>query len=441
VSNPSSSPLTFGSSRTTIPSGGNWFVHVPTDATVQPSSPTSIVVQPDYSKLTPGVLRGYLNMGFTDGTSRAVAILTVVAPPGANAAKNGNRTAGGCTPTRLEVQPTSLNDPSANVGLLQPATVQARVVDVPCGAPVTSVNGAVVASFSNEDPEVKLVHVGNGNWSGTWQPRNGSQQRVTVFFRAFAVDSQTRVGGEARLTVSLRPGGSTPQTFGAANAASGVGTFISPGGLVSIYGQQLADQAGEPGGLPFPKQINGTQVFLAGQALPLRYVGSGQVNAQVPFELAPNTQVQLLVQRGTTLSVPQDVVVAEAQPGVYTQDQSGKGAGVIANGITNTLITPANPARVGDVVVIYCNGLGAVNPPVASGTPAPAGGPLSRTVNPLNVTIGGIPAKVTFSGLVPGYPDLYQVNAEVPGVTPGDQVPVVLNIAGQTSPPVTMAVR
>src|SRR5438477_9866747 len=100
----------------------------------------------------------------------------------------------------------------------------------------------------------------------------------------------------------------------------------------------------------------------------------------MPFELAINTEQQLIVQRGTTISVPQDVLVAAAQPGVYTQDQSGKGPGVIVNGTTNALITTSNPAAVGDVVVIYCNGLGAVNPAVSSGTPAPLNGPLSRTV-------------------------------------------------------------
>jgi uncharacterized protein (TIGR03437 family) len=166
------------------------------------------------------------------------------------------------------------------------------------------------------------------------------------------------------------------------------------------------------------------------------------VNAQVPFELTVNTQQQLVAQRGSSLSVPQDVVVAAAQPAVYTRDQSGKGAGVIVNGSTNTLITPATPAHPGDTVVIYCNGLGAVDPTVPSGTAAPLEGPLSQTVNPLNVTIGGVPAQVKFSGLSPGFPDLYQVNVTVPaGVIPGNEVPVVLTTAGQTSPPVTMAVR
>jgi uncharacterized protein (TIGR03437 family) len=37
---------------------------------------------------------------------------------------------------------------------------------------------------------------------------------------------------------------------------------------------------------------------------------------------------------------------------------------------------------------------------------------------------------------------LYQINAVVPsGIVTGDAVPVVLSIAGQTSPPVTMAVQ
>jgi uncharacterized protein (TIGR03437 family) len=135
------------------------------------------------------------------------------------------------------------------------------------------------------------------------------------------------------------------------------------------------------------------------------------------------------------------VIVAAAQPAVYTQDQSGKGPGVIVNGSTNKLIDASNPAAVGDVVVIYCNGLGAVNPSVQSGTPAPLTGPLSRTVNPLTVTIGGIDAQVNFAGLVPGYPDLYQANVMVPKGVAGPAVPVVLTIAGQISPPVAIAVR
>ena len=63
-------------------------------------------------------------------------------------------------------------------------------------------------------------------------------------------------------------------------------------------------------------------------------------------------------------------------------------------------------------------------------------------MSPVTVTIGGQPATVQFAGLSPGFAGLYQINAVVPaGVTPGNAVAVVLQTAGQVSPPVTMAVR
>jgi len=85
-------------------------------------------------------------------------------------------------------------------------------------------------------------------------------------------------------------------------------------------------------------------------------------------------------------------------------------------------------------------GLGAVTPTVPAGAPTPLS-PYFQTVNPVTVTIGGQSAQVLFAGLTPQYAGLYQVNAIVPsGVTPGGAVQVVLQVAGQTSPPVTMAV-
>ena len=76
-----------------------------------------------------------------------------------------------------------------------------------------------------------------------------------------------------------------------------------------------------------------------------------------------------------------------------------------------------------------------------AGAAAPTS-PLSTTVNPVSVTIGGMPAQVMFQGLAPGFAGLYQVNAVVPsGIPPASTVPVTLTVAGQTSSPVTMAVQ
>jgi uncharacterized protein (TIGR03437 family) len=50
-----------------------------------------------------------------------------------------------------------------------------------------------------------------------------------------------------------------------------------------------------------------------------------------------------------------------------------------------------------------------------------------------NVTIGAVKAKVSFSGLAPGFVGLYQVNAVVPaGLASGNQ-PVVITVGGAKS--------
>ena len=213
-------------------------------------------------------------------------------------------------------------------------------------------------------------------------------------------------------------------------------------GLPGRYRVNLSDGVGQSNGLPLPQQLNGTQVLLGNQPLPILYTSTGQLNVQVPYTVPVNTQYQLTVQHGNTLSVPQSLVVAQAQPGIFTVNQQGTGQGSIVKSDQVTLAQPGTPAGIGEVIVIYCTGLGAVTPAVKEGSPAPTTPPLSTTVNPVTVTIGGQSAPVAFAGLTPGYAGLYQVNVVVStGITTGDAVPVVLNVAGQTSPAVTMAVK
>ena len=59
--------------------------------------------------------------------------------------------------------------------------------------------------------------------------------------------------------------------------------------MISIFGQQLAGGRAIADQAPIPTDLNGTEVLLGGRPLPLRYASDGQLNAQVPYDLAVDT--------------------------------------------------------------------------------------------------------------------------------------------------------
>ena len=140
-----------------------------------------------------------------------------------------------------------------------------------------------------------------------------------------------------------------------------------------------------------------------------------------------------------TITVPETITLAAARPGIFTTNQQGQGA--ILN-VQGRLVDSTAPATRGDVVAVYCTGLGATQPAVVSGRPAPGVEPLARVTIVPQATVGGIPAVVQFAGLSPGFVGLYQVNVQIPaGVTPGAAVPVVLLQNGVPSNTVSLALR
>ncbi len=228
----------------------------------------------------------------------------------------------------------------------------------------------------------------------------------------------------------------TPVVTGVANSASGSAAapeVVSPGSYISIYGTNLtASGAASATTVPLPTTLNGTQVSLGGIPMPLNYAATGQINAIVPQGLAPNATYPLVVtlQSGAQ-STPLSLFVGEYQPGVYTLNQTGVGAGVVTNALTYALNTSSSPAHAGDYLTIYCTGLGAVLGQQGQAAPADgAAAPLSFVYNvtaQVTATIDGMPATVTFAGLTPSLVGLYQVNVLVPnGVTPGNTVPLTI---------------
>ena len=67
--------------------------------------------------------------------------------------------------------------------------------------------------------------------------------------------------------------------------------------------------------------------------------------------------------------------------------------------------------------------------------------PLAKTTGTPTVMIGGQPATVQFSGLTPGLPGLYQVNAYVPTNIPAGTATISLTINNVTTKASTLPVK
>lgn len=225
------------------------------------------------------------------------------------------------------------------------------------------------------------------------------------------------------------------------NGASFARNFaIAPGAIVAIFGSDLAGTTRSATTAPLPGILGETSVTFNGVAAPLFFVSAGQINAQVPFDLSTSTgSVSIQVRRSGSLSAVRTASLAAVSPGLFIVDQT-TGAGAILHADSFGLVSPSDPARPGEFLLLYCTGLGPLRVPVRSGERAPSVPPLAETVSSATVTIGGLPAPVIYSGLAPGFVGLYQVNAQVPaGVTAGNQ-PVRLTINGITSNTATVAV-
>ncbi len=84
-----------------------------------------------------------------------------------------------------------------------------------------------------------------------------------------------------------------------------------------------------------------------------------------------------------------------------------------------SLVTPANPARSGEVLTVWTAGLGPTRPGVDPGQPFTVF-PLQIVSSPVEVTINGVQAQVLYAAGSPGAVDGYQVDIRLPaGITPG----------------------
>ena len=227
------------------------------------------------------------------------------------------------------------------------------------------------------------------------------------------------------LHTTVYPGGVIRAQLGVANAgppqvgivisavSDPTNTTLAPGELISIYGNNFATANGNLQGFDIasaPMSLNGVSATVAGQPVPIISVSPTLVVGQVPFETVPGTQ-PLVVSTNSTPSAAFNLKVVPAAPAIFF-DATG---GIVLRNSDFSLIRPDNRARVNEVLLVYCTGLGQGTPALLTGRGARG---ISRT-QPVTVTVDDKAATVIYSIASPGFVGLYQVAFMLPAGTRG----------------------
>jgi uncharacterized protein (TIGR03437 family) len=246
---------------------------------------------------------------------------------------------------------------------------------------------------------------------------------------------------EAQVTATVRtnadvPEG-TPQLAAVVHGAIQTTGPVAPGEIVTIYGSNIGPESGieayltENGRLP--TAVHGTNVYFSGIPAPLFFVRHDQVNAQVPYEVAGLTSVQVQViyegAASNTLLLP----VAASAPGIFMFLDSSNRAIVLNQG--GTLNSASNPESRGRIITFFATGEGLTSPRRTTGAPTSDQFPFPAPELPVTLQIGGTEAEILFAGAAPGYVGSLQVNARIPSeAATGPSVPIVLRVGQNASP-------
>jgi uncharacterized protein (TIGR03437 family) len=409
----------------TIAAGTKWLTVSPLAGAVLPGSSASITVTADASSLPPqsapynGKITVVTSVG-TSSKSQSVAVSLTVSP---------------ATPTITSLWPSPIPTGSPDTiitvrgtNFFSGTTVTAAGVTKPLKLQLLS-STALLATV----PQAALVNAGTVNLTATNPPPAGP----SVPF-ALAV-------------------GNAPAITAVANSASYQTGTVSPGEIVSIFGQNLGPttpvQLTDANSDGFADtSVGGINVLIDGKAAPIIYASNSQVNAQVPYDVTLGTARTVSIAYGAGPAAQAQVDIVAAVPGIFTLDSSGSGAAVVLNydSVTHNYSVNAktNPAKIGQIVVFFLTGEGdyaAATYPVETGLMVASAAP---QISPSpTISIGGavaLPADLSYAGPIPTcILGLVQINVAVPqGATSGDAVPVTVTIgAASTQAGVTMSVH
>ncbi|HTX37543.1 MAG TPA: hypothetical protein VME43_21085 [Bryobacteraceae bacterium] len=418
-----------------------------TGTTNDPANKGSVVINfPNGMTYTPGVAQ-QLSVTISDPASTQVAWGFQATP---RVASNTATVAGTLTPVD---QHTLLMCSEANLVIFQSACMSGADTATP--GPPCAQHSATPACPASGFPLQYIEHsyqgylgtmgAGSGTYKFTWTPPATNVGNIT-----FYVAGNAGVGGPPNqngdhiyaTSYTLTPAVSAAApTITSAQSASAFGAFtsVAPGSWMEIYGSNLASDTRQwqssdftNNGTTAPISLDGTSVTIGGQSAFVYYISPTQVNAQVPSNVGTGPQ-QITVTTAAGTSAAYTITVNATEPGLLAPPSfvvNGKQYVVAQFTADNTYVLPtgaiagitSRPASPGDSIVIYGVGFG---PAMSSSNGIiPAGQVVqgaNQLVDPVPMTVGGVPVNPGYQGLAPTQVGLYQFNLTVPAAASGAQ--------------------
>ena len=252
------------------------------------------------------------------------------------------------------------------------------------------------------------------------------------------VDDAGTESSALSFTVSTNVNPNGPTISKIVTTSSG-GTQIAQNSWIEVHGTNLANTTTTWSNIGWdfahnglPTTVGNVSATVNGKPAAIFYVSPTQVNVLTPLDNATGSvSVQLSTPNGTTAMTP--VTELPAAPALLVFDVAGH---VAAEHLSFALLGPASldapgytftPAAPGEIVTVYATGFGQTNPAFTGQLANLGPYPLNLPGLP-SVTIGNLPATVSFAGLVGA--GLYQINLTVPSSAPAGDLPIVAMFNG-----------
>ncbi|HXP87260.1 MAG TPA: IPT/TIG domain-containing protein [Bryobacteraceae bacterium] len=233
-----------------------------------------------------------------------------------------------------------------------------------------------------------------------------------------------------KLTPGATTVGQTTNAFGNIRVMAANTWVIIKGENLAPPGDSRTWQSSDFVNNQLPTALDGVSVSMNGLKAYVYYISPQQVNVLAPPSLQPGL-VQIQVTNNGKTSAPAFIVVQPISPTFFEFNGGPYVTAVHSNG---SLLGPATlypgsstPAQAGETILLFANGFGPTSATVTGGSLQQSGTLPSTPV----VTIGGIPATVTFAGLIS--PGLYQFNVVVPASAPSGDNALVATYNGQST--------